>query len=148
MKNFVLFIALIFVNIACQGQDKIYSTKAGAIKGYDPVAYFKESKPVPGEKNISYDWNGATWHFSSTDNLSLFKGDPEKYAPQYGGFCAYGVANGYTVKIEPEAWAIVDGKLYLNYNKDVQEEWNADRNGFIQKADSEWDNLLKKLEKE
>ncbi len=143
MKYLLVITALLLVNASCQGQDKIYSTKAGAIKGYDPVAYFTDAKPVQGKKEITYDWQGATWHFSSQDNLALFRENPEKYAPQYGGFCAYGVANGYAVKIDPEAWAIVDGKLYLNYDLGVQQEWNADRNGFIQKANSEWEKIIK-----
>lgn len=128
---------------ACQGQKEVYTTKAGAIKGYDPVSYFTENMPVKGEKDISYTWKGAEWHFSSTDNLDLFKADPEKYSPQYGGFCAYGVANGYKVKIEPDSWAIVDGKLYLNYDSGVQEEWNQDRGNYIKKADEQWEQVKK-----
>lgn len=143
MKKYFILFAFIGITAACQGQKEVYSTKAGAIKGYDPVAYFTEDRPVKGDDKYSFDWNGATWHFSSQEHLDMFKASPEKYSPQYGGFCAFGVANGYKVKIEPDAWAIVDDKLYLNYDAGVQEEWNADRDGFINKADSQWNKIKK-----
>jgi YHS domain-containing protein len=116
----------------------IFSTNEGAIKGYDVVAYFLESKPVKGVKDINYSWNGATWYFSSKENKELFSKNPEKYAPQYGGYCAYGWAQGYAVKIEPDAWAIENGKLYLNYNKKVQKDWDKDRVGYIKSADKNY----------
>lgn len=115
-----------------------------AIKGYDTVAYFKLNKPTPGSDAFVTTWKGAKWKFSSAENLQLFVASPEKYAPQYGGYCAYGVSKGYAVKIEPDQFAIVDGKLYLNYDADVSKKWNADRAGFIKKADSEFTQLFKK----
>jgi YHS domain-containing protein len=124
----------------CMAQKKdqgaIFSTTNGAIKGYDPVAYFMLSKPVKGKENITYSWQNATWHFDSEANKELFVAHPEKYAPQYGGYCAYGWAKGYAVKIEPDAWSIVQGKLYLNYDKSVQTDWDKDREGYIKKADA------------
>ncbi len=143
MKHLFLILTLC-IAWSCQGQDRIFSTRNGAVDGYDPVAYFTDSMPVKGTEHITLDWQGATWHFSSEANRDLFKANPEKYAPQYGGYCAYGVANGYKVKIEPEAWAIVEGKLYLNYNLKVQEDWNTDRAGFIEKADAQWPSLKNK----
>jgi YHS domain-containing protein len=137
----LLILPLAFILSASFGQEKIFSTKAGAIKGYDPVAYFTESAPVKGDKAFSFEWNGATWFFSSQKHLDLFKASPEKYAPAFGGFCAYGVAQGYKVKIEPEAWSIVDGRLYLNYDLDVQNKWNADRSKFISEANKKWISL-------
>ena len=99
------------------------SSWSGAIEGYDPVAYFQEGKPVEGDSDYSYDWMDATWYFASSENRDRFAADPERYAPQYGGYCAWAVANGYAAKIDPEAWAVVDDKLYLNYSQDVQQQW-------------------------
>lgn len=116
----------------------IFSTKNGAIKGYDPVAYFTDGKPTKGRPEVSHEWSGATWHFSTAAHRDLFAANPEKYAPQYGGYCAYGWANGYAVKIEPEAWAIVEGKLYLNYDLDIQKKWEKRRAEYIQQANQNW----------
>jgi YHS domain-containing protein len=112
-----------------------------AIKGYDPVAYFKEGKPVKGNDEYRYDWMGAKWYFASAANRDEFAQSPEKYAPQYGGYCAWAVGHGYTANIDPNAWKIVEGKLYLNYSKDVQKMWEQDVPGWIQKADQNWPKL-------
>ncbi len=124
--------------------DAVYSTKAGAIKGYDPVAYFTDSTAVPGKPDISLTWNGATWHFSTEEHRTLFQQNPEKYAPAYGGWCAYGWSQGYPAKTDPLAWTIVDGKLYLNYDKKVRSLWDEKRPEYIQKADSNWKQAAKK----
>ena len=116
----------------------IHATKAGAISGYDPVAYFTAKQPVKGLTDITFVWKGATWHFANKENRQLFQVSPEKYAPQYGGYCAYGWAQGYPVKIDPNAWTIVDGKLYLNYSKKVQKLWEEDKNSFIESANVNW----------
>jgi YHS domain-containing protein len=113
-----------------------------AIEGYDPVAYFTDGKPVEGSKAHTFAWQGATWRFASAEHRALFAADPEKYAPQYGGYCAYAVGNGYTAGIDPEAWTIHDGKLYLNYDLEVQAKWLADRDALIAKADLNWPALL------
>lgn len=94
-----------------------------AIDGYDTVAYFTQGKAVSGEKKFQFLWRDANWRFSSQENLDLFKQNPVKYAAQYGGYCAWAMAAGKTAGIDPEAWHIEDGKLYLNYNKKVQNEW-------------------------
>lgn len=117
--------------------------KGVAIKGYDPVAYFTMEKPVKGSSDFEYEWNGAKWRFSSKDNKQLFMEDPEKYVPRYGGYCAYGVAVNDLFDIRPEAWSIVDGKLYLNKNLDVRETWRKDIPGNIKKADMNWPGLMK-----
>lgn len=122
---------------------EVFSTSKGAIKGFDPVAYFTEEKPVMGTEEFTYTWKEATWHFASSENLEKFKKNPEKYSPQYGGYCAYGIAQGYAVKIEPEAWEIVEGKLYLNYNLKVQEDWQLKKQEYIATADSNWPKVLK-----
>lgn len=113
-----------------------------AIRGYDTVAYFTQNKPVKGDETITTQWNGATWHFSSEEHKQLFVAQPEKYAPQYGGYCAYGIANDYVVKIEPDQWQIVDDKLYLNYDKRIQGRWAKDISGYIEAADRKFDELL------
>jgi YHS domain-containing protein len=115
-----------------------------AIKGYDPVAYFTMDKPVKGDNTFEYEWEGAKWRFSSQNHMKLFMEDPDKYAPRYGGYCAYGVAVDALFDIQPEAWSIVDSKLYLNKNLDVRETWRKDIPGNIKKADMNWPGVLKK----
>jgi YHS domain-containing protein len=109
-----------------------------AIHGYDPVAYFTAGKPVQGKADFNTKWQGAEWRFASAEDRDLFVKNPEKYAPQYGGHCAYGMALGHLSPTDPQAWKVVDGKLYLNYNKDVQALWQKDIPGFIPKADKNW----------
>ena len=117
--------------------------KGVAIKGYDPVAYFTLSKPVEGKKEFEYKWQDAIWRFASKDHLTLFKSDPEKYAPQYGGYWAYAVAMGTTANIDPvEGWKIIDGKLYLNYSREIQKKWEKDIPGYIKIADENWPAVL------
>jgi YHS domain-containing protein len=116
-----------------------------AIKGYDPVAYQTEGKPVKGGSDYVYDWSGAHWQFASQSDLEKFKAAPEKYAPQYGGYCAYAVgAKGEKVGIDPDAFTVLDGKLYLNYSKDIQKKWDADRASYIRKADTIWPTIRDK----
>ena len=114
-----------------------------AIKGYDPVAYHTEGRPVEGSQTHVAEWNGANWHFASADNRDLFLSAPEAYAPAYGGYCAYGVAKNSLVGIDPHAWSIQDGILYLNYNQNVQETWLQDIAGHIDQADGNWPALAK-----
>ena len=121
--------------------DPVYQHGGLAIRGYDAVAYYQQSAPVKGSSQFSYQWRGATWLFASAENRDRFQADPERYAPQYGGYCAYAVSKGRTASIDPEAWKIVDGKLYLNYSKGVQKKWEQDVPGNIVKADKYWPDL-------
>jgi YHS domain-containing protein len=114
-----------------------------ALKGYDAVAYFKEGRPVKGKDEFRHDWMGAKWYFASADNRDAFAKNPDKYAPQYGGYCAWAVGHGYTANIDPAAWRIVEGKLYLNYSKDVQKMWEQDIPGWVKKGDENWPKLKK-----
>ena len=107
------------------------------------MAYFTQGKPVKGLDSLVVDWMGAKWKFSTQANLELFKAKPEQYAPQYGGYCAYGVAQGYLVKVEPEQFTVREGKLYLNYDADVQSKWLKDPEGFNREADKKFEALLK-----
>jgi YHS domain-containing protein len=115
-----------------------------AIKGYDPVAYFTEAKPVKGSSQFNAEYLGATYYFSSPSNESMFKGNPEKYAPQYGGYCAFGVSKEYKFDIDPEAWAVVDDKLYLNLNKKVQGRWIGQKEELIVEANDIWTQIADK----
>src|SRR5579859_2387614 len=125
--------------------EKLNKTSAGlAIKGYDPVAYFEDGRPEKGNPDYQFQWKGAVWRFSSTAHRETFAKNPDRYAPQYGGFCAYGVSEGHTAPIDPEAWSIIDGKLYLNYDKQVRGDWKKDTDGRIRKADQNWPKLAGK----
>lgn len=108
-----------------------------AIEGYDPVAYFVAGTPVAGSKDFQFFWRGGNWRFSSDANLEMFKADPGKYAPQYGGWCAYAMSDqGRTVRIDPEAWTILEGKLYLNYSIRVRTVWIEDVNQNVKEANT------------
>jgi hypothetical protein len=113
-----------------------------ALKGYDPVAYFIEGKAVQGSPAWHHEWNRATWRFADAANRDRFMKDPDAYAPRFGGFCAWAVSRNYTADIDPEAFDIVDGKLYLNYSKLVQLRWKAFRDANIRKAEQNWPKLL------
>ena len=115
-----------------------FEKDGAAIKGYDPVAYFTQNKPVPGSPAYQTTYGGSNFRFASQANRDTFIADPERYAPQYGGYCAFGTAAGYKAAVDPAAFTIVDGKLYLNYNADVQKQWARDIPGFISKADKNW----------
>nr|MBI1228926.1 YHS domain-containing protein [Cytophagales bacterium] len=116
----------------------IYAPANKAIRGYDPVAYFTKGVPTKGDDQYKVFVEGANWYFSSKENLDLFTANPEKYMPQYGGYCAFGVAGGYKASTSPFAWSVVEGKLYLNYNQKVQQEWSAERSSMIKKGDKNW----------
>lgn len=114
-----------------------------AVGGYDPVAYFKGGAPAEGSDRFTLDYKGATWRFASAENLAAFRTEPEKYAPQYGGYCAWAVAQGKTAKGDPLYWRIVGGKHYLNYNADVQKRWEADIPALVKAADGNWPKVVK-----
>lgn len=122
-----------------------------AVEGYDVVAYFTdtENAPIKGKKKFTYEWMEANWRFSSEENRELFKADPEKYAPQYGGYCAYAVgAKNATAGIEPEQFTLIDGKLYLNYNAKTQDTWTENRDDYIITGDKNWPSILADLQDE
>ncbi len=114
-----------------------------AIRGYDTVAYFTQKEPVQGHQRYQTQWQGATWRFASQKNLDLFKSSPQRYAPQYGGYCAYAVSKNYTASTQPEAWSIVDGKLYLNFSLGVRDLWSQNTAGHIASANNHWPRVLK-----
>lgn len=122
---------------------RVFAVDGLAIRGTDPVAYFTESGPVIGDTNIWHDWAGARWTFADMQHRDMFAADPTAYAPQYGGFCAWAVAEkGQLFSTQPRNWAIVDGRLYLNFNDSVQETWNTDPEGFIARGDQRWPEIV------
>jgi YHS domain-containing protein len=142
-----LLTAIAFAAITATGAATAYAAKPPvytsfasdiAVSGYDPVAYFKTGAPVEGSKQFEFDYNGAKWRFANAGNLAAFKADPARYAPQYGGYCAWAASQGYTAKGDPKYWRIVDGKLYLNYDEKIQKRWEGDIPGFIAKANANW----------
>jgi len=141
MNKKLFFVALVFLSSAVLAQDKVFVKDGVAINGYDAVAYFAEGKPVKGVENLSLKSDNSTWLFSTKENLEKFKKDPAKYKPQFGGFCAFGMSRGYTAPTDPNAWTVVNDKLYLNYNLDVKKDWLKDRDNLIDKAAKNWEQL-------
>lgn len=134
----------VFAGAAHAGKDEIYTSflsSAGA-GGYDVVAYFTAGKPVKGDDNFTTEHKGADWYFSSQTNLDAFNADPDKYTPQYGGYCAWAVSQGYTASGDPRQWSVVNDKLYLNYDANIQARWEADRGNFITLGDKNWPAVL------
>ena len=147
MKTLIRTLAVTLALVACAAgaapTGDFFEEKGVAIRGYDPVAYFTAKQPVKGSPEHRAEYKGSTFHFASAANREAFAADPAKYAPQYHGFCAFGVAGGYKAAIDPAAFTVVDGKLYLNYNEEVRAEWSADIPGFLAKADQNWPGVSK-----
>jgi YHS domain-containing protein len=134
-------VALLLVAAAASAQQVNRDRHGLALDGYDPVAYFTDGRAVRGDAAIARTHEGATYHFASTANRDAFAKDPARYLPQFGGFCAWAVSRGYTAPTDPEAWRVVDGKLYLNYSRSVQKMWEGDVPGNIRKGDANWPGL-------
>ncbi|MEZ5817550.1 MAG: YHS domain-containing (seleno)protein [Hyphomicrobiaceae bacterium] len=139
-----LMIANTAVTPAAAQSSAVYVKGGYAVSGYDPVAYFTENKPVQGNPAISLEHGGARYLFANEANRAAFQQDPAKYAPQYGGYCAYAVAQGSTAHGDPHAWSINNGKLYLNYNQSVRASWSKNIPGYVAKADANWPKLAGK----
>ena len=141
-KLLIVSSLLFFQNAAAVDPTFTALFSSQAIRGYDTVAYFTEGKPVKGDEKFSTEYNEAEWLFSSQENLELFLNDPEKYLPQYGGYCAYAVSQNTTASIKPELFTIHEGKLYLNYSESINQKWLADKQAYITAADQNWPVLL------
>lgn len=113
-----------------------------AVSGYDPVAYFTLGKPTKGSDTFKTTYKGAEWRFASASNLAAFKTNPDRYAPQYGGYCAWAVSQGYTASGDPTVWKIVGNKLYLNYNQEIGARWSKNIPGFIKSANQNWPKII------
>jgi hypothetical protein len=139
MKLLLSSLLLTLLTTSVYTQQTKYCSKEGiAIKGYDPVAYFLQQQAVEGSDSFSTEWSASKWKFISQANLDSFKQAPQKYAPQYGGFCAYGLSENHKSPTDPKAWTIVDNKLYLNYNPKVKEMWLKDTAAKIKAANTYW----------
>jgi len=142
-----LMFSLTVMAVSMAGKAKVEAVnhdRSGlAVHGYDVVAYFTDNKPVKGSSQFAQEWMGTKWYFASAEHRAQFAASPEKYAPQYGGYCAWAVGHNYTADTDPEAWKIVDGKLYLNYSKDIQGKWNPERAKWIQEGNRNWVELKK-----
>lgn len=144
-KQILLFILVLsFTTQGFSQKSEIFQKDGYAIRGYDAVAFHTEGKAIKGDTLTTYYWKDATWLFSSKTNLEKFAADPEKYAPQYGGYCAYGASDGHKAPTETDTWTIDHEKLYFNYNKRVQASWNKDRSVHIEKANKNWQNIKDK----
>jgi YHS domain-containing protein len=142
---FAVALALVVVPTAAIARTApVYTGLFGnvALSGYDPVAYFTDGRPVKGDARFKIAWQGAEYRFASADHLARFRATPAAFAPQYGGYCAWAVAHGYTASGDPMVWKIVGGRLYLNYNAEVGRKWAANIPGFIKAANAKWPQLL------
>ena len=143
LTRIALGLGLLLVSPMLFAQQAAVFSEAGlAIRGYDPVAYFVLGEATPGVAEYEADWNGAVWRFASAEHRDRFLADPEDYAPQYGGYCAWAVSRGYTASIDPNAWTIHGGALYLNYNQSVHRRWGRDITGNIARAEAHWPGVL------
>ncbi|TAF53275.1 MAG: YHS domain protein [Sphingobacteriia bacterium] len=141
----ILFNSLVVFTFTLSAQNISFYNKGNvAIAGYDPVAYFVQQAAVSGHDSITHVWSGSTWKFASLANKQLFVSDPEKFAPQYGGYCAYGASEKHLSPTDPQAWTIVEGKLYLNYSPKVKSMWVKDSLNRIAQANQYWPALNKK----
>jgi hypothetical protein len=121
-----------------------YLSRGLALGGYDAVAYFTASRVVKGDARFEVAWNGARWRFASVENRDRFQAEPVRYAPRFGGYCAWAVRNGYTASGDPHAWSVVDGRLYLNYSPAVRRTWEQDKAGNIARGNANWPGVLDK----
>ncbi|QMV14682.1 YHS domain-containing (seleno)protein [Vibrio spartinae] len=147
MKKLFAFLLFMVMSSAAMAEDQIYTGTFSnkAVDGYDPVSYFMDDMPVKGKSDFKTEYKGADWYFASQEHLDMFEAEPEKYAPQFGGYCAWAVSTQKDFAPgDPEQWAVVDGKLYLNYNKNVKKRWDSDRTLHIKQANENWPELINK----
>lgn len=140
----VLALLMMLFSSAANAAKPIYSggKERAAIRGYDPVAYFTENQPVKGSAEYTFEYKDALWMFSSEENRTLFSSNPAKYAPQFGGYCAYAVSKNTTASIKPQYFTIHDDKLYLNYSKSVQKRWLKNKDDLIETAEANWPDIV------
>lgn len=145
-RLFTIALLVLAVSISWAQTPAYFNSDGVAIKGHDPVAYFSDKAATPGSKQFAYTWQGTEWRFKNQANLDTFKANPEKYAPQFGGYCAYGASENHKSPTDPAAFTIVNDKLYLNYNLKVKELWSKDIKGRIETAEKNWVTLKDKTE--
>ncbi|MDZ4843324.1 MAG: YHS domain-containing (seleno)protein [Hyphomicrobium aestuarii] len=142
----IAFAAVAFAHVSASAGPAPISTAGDklAVSGYDPVGYFASAKPVKGSADITAVHDGVTWRFANAANRTAFLAEPAKFTPQYGGYCAWAVSQGYTAASDPNVWKIVDGKLYLNYNRSVGRNWEANAAANISRANANWPKIVAK----
>lgn len=137
-KLLLTVIVCLFTIDSFSQQPVIFQRDGKALDGYDAVSFFAATGPVKGYDSLSVSWENTEWLFSSLENKAAFAANPGMYAPQYGGYCAYGMSRNYKAPVSIDTWTVEDGKLYFNYNKKVKNIWNKDRGGYIEKANANW----------
>ena len=146
IQTLIVAVALTFATAAgvafADNPPLVIDDQGRAIDGYDTVAYFTEGQAVPGKPEFAHNWQGATWLFASAEHRDAFAADPEKYAPQFGGYCAYAISTNHAIKARPDVWSIHEGKLYLNLGPGAQEKWEKDVPGNVARAVNNWPGAL------
>lgn len=140
--RFLVFSVLLLVVGAALAKDAYFTHRGVAIRGYDPVAYFTDGRAVEGDSQYSLRWQGVEWRFASPENLARFEESPQRFAPQYGGYCAYAASQGYLASVDPTAWTVREDKLYLNYSHGVKRTWEQDMQTYIRQGDANWPDLM------
>ena len=149
MRTFILALGIVFAVMApaapaFANHAPVYTGMFSnvGVSGYDVVAYFIDGRPVRGSTQFRTTYRNVEYRFASAEHLAAFRADPERYLPQYGGYCAWAISQGYTASGNPNNWRIVDGRLYLNYNTDIQRRWEQDIPGHISRANTNWPSVL------
>lgn len=145
-RLFLIAVLLSAGSVGVAQADEPYNSGDGiALGGYDVVAYHREGRALLGERRHRANWSGTTWHFSSEANRAAFVADPERYAPKFGGYCAWAAAEGYIAPVDPEVFHIVDGSLYLNFSRGVARRWQRDVAGNLRRGSENWPRLRAQL---
>ncbi|GLP95567.1 YHS domain-containing (seleno)protein [Paraferrimonas sedimenticola] len=134
----VIFAALLISACTSLGDEPVFTEEGVANRGYDVVAYFTDGEPTLGDAAFTSQYQGVQWRFANAQHKAMFDAEPAKYAPEYGGYCAYAMSRGFVVSTDPQAWEIYNDKLYLNYSLGVRETWRKDKEGYVEKADANW----------
>jgi len=144
LRLMIVASAVMFAAVVHARQPETYAgiVKGVAVGGYDAVAYFTDKKAVKGLPKFSFSYKDVTWRFANEKNLELFKANPEAYAPQYGGYCAFAVSHNATAHGDPRYWSVVNGKLYLNFSASVKKDWEKEPAFHIERADKNWPGVL------
>lgn len=143
MRRLVAAVVFSVLGIAAHAAEPVFTKGGLALSGYDAVAYFTDGKPVEGSASFETQWKGVRWRFASAAHRDTFQADPEKYAPQFGGYCSFGVSRGYAVDADPYAWKIVAGKLYVNHDRKVQQLWEKELPTIIGTAEKRWPEVVR-----
>lgn len=142
----IVILGLVLAGCTSLGNAPVYQDDGVAIEGFDTVAYFEQNKAIKGDNNYSHAYKGLIWNFSSEDNRNKFKQNPERFTPEYGGYCAYAMSKGLVVSSDPEAYTLHQGKLYLNYSFSVRNTWRKDIPGYLAKSEVNWQEKIEDVD--